>query len=174
MIPNSSITPITPNATDKQILVSEGPGITPGISSNLNTQLNFSHDFLLNPGGNPIELQDSFGKSQQPSLNIPSGSQAHVGYEKQVDDMEPKGKTEKAQVPIEVCDEIYASSTLVNKEKVTGIHHPYTSKPRMGHASSSREKIMDDEDENMSPTQSKQMVNQGGTASRQIRRAPVK
>ncbi|MBW0532527.1 hypothetical protein O181_072242 [Austropuccinia psidii MF-1] len=51
-------------------------------------------------------------------------------------------------------DELYASSPLVHKEKVTGLHHPYASKPRMGHASSSREKIVDDEDENMSMTQS--------------------
>ncbi|MBW0584827.1 hypothetical protein O181_124542 [Austropuccinia psidii MF-1] len=51
-------------------------------------------------------------------------------------------------------DELYASSPLVHKEKVSGCHHPYASKPRMGHASSSREKIVDDEDENMSPTQS--------------------
>ncbi|MBW0548101.1 hypothetical protein O181_087816 [Austropuccinia psidii MF-1] len=50
--------------------------------------------------------------------------------------------------------EIYASSPLVHKEKVTGRHHPYASKPRTGHASSSRETIVDDEDENMSPTQS--------------------
>ncbi|MBW0545976.1 hypothetical protein O181_085691 [Austropuccinia psidii MF-1] len=50
-------------------------------------------------------------------------------------------------------DELYASSPLVHKEKVTGRHHPYASKPRTPHASSSREKMVDDEDENMSPTQ---------------------
>ncbi|MBW0542283.1 hypothetical protein O181_081998 [Austropuccinia psidii MF-1] len=52
-------------------------------------------------------------------------------------------------------DELYSSSPLVHKEKVTERHHPYDSKPRTGHASSSRERIVDDEDENMSPTQSK-------------------
>ncbi|MBW0588434.1 hypothetical protein O181_128149 [Austropuccinia psidii MF-1] len=51
-------------------------------------------------------------------------------------------------------DERYASSPLVHKEKVTGRHHPYASKPRRGHASSSREKIVDDEDENISLTHS--------------------
>ncbi|MBW0476604.1 hypothetical protein O181_016319 [Austropuccinia psidii MF-1] len=51
-------------------------------------------------------------------------------------------------------DELYASSPLVHKDKVTGCCHPYASKPRTGHASSSREKIVDDEDENMSATQS--------------------
>ncbi|MBW0505263.1 hypothetical protein O181_044978 [Austropuccinia psidii MF-1] len=51
-------------------------------------------------------------------------------------------------------NELYASSPLVHEEKVTGRHHPYASKPRMGHSSSSRQKIVDDEDENMSPTQS--------------------
>ncbi|MBW0562420.1 hypothetical protein O181_102135 [Austropuccinia psidii MF-1] len=51
-------------------------------------------------------------------------------------------------------DVLYASSPLVHKEQVTGCHHPYASKPTTGHASSSREKIVDDEDGNMSPTQS--------------------
>ncbi|MBW0529909.1 hypothetical protein O181_069624 [Austropuccinia psidii MF-1] len=51
-------------------------------------------------------------------------------------------------------DELYASSPLVHKEKVTGRHHPYASKPRTAHSSSSREKIVDDEDENMSPNHS--------------------
>ncbi|MBW0499407.1 hypothetical protein O181_039122 [Austropuccinia psidii MF-1] len=51
-------------------------------------------------------------------------------------------------------DEVYASSPLVHKEKVTGCHYPYSSKLRTGHSISSREKIVDDEDENMSPTQS--------------------
>ncbi|MBW0545995.1 hypothetical protein O181_085710 [Austropuccinia psidii MF-1] len=49
--------------------------------------------------------------------------------------------------------ELYAYSPLVHKEKVSGGHHPYASKPRTAHASSSREKMVDDEDENMSPTQ---------------------
>ncbi|MBW0584674.1 hypothetical protein O181_124389 [Austropuccinia psidii MF-1] len=51
-------------------------------------------------------------------------------------------------------NELYASSPLIHKEKVTGRHHPYASKPRKGHASSSRQKILDDEDENMSLPQS--------------------
>ncbi|MBW0545195.1 hypothetical protein O181_084910 [Austropuccinia psidii MF-1] len=71
-------------------------------------------------------------------------------------------------------DEIYASSPLVHKEKVTGHHHSYASKPRTGHASSSREKIVDDEDENLSPAQSERndeprrdnfMVHEQGTQS---------
>ncbi|MBW0523619.1 hypothetical protein O181_063334 [Austropuccinia psidii MF-1] len=68
--------------------------------------------------------------------------------------MAPKGKTVQSQEPIEDCDELYASSPLVHKEKVTGCHNPYAFKPRTGHASSSREKIVDHEDENISPTQS--------------------
>ncbi|MBW0535403.1 hypothetical protein O181_075118 [Austropuccinia psidii MF-1] len=51
-------------------------------------------------------------------------------------------------------DELYASLPLVHKEKVTGPHHPYASKPRTAHASSSRERIVNDEDENMSPNHS--------------------
>ncbi|MBW0470733.1 hypothetical protein O181_010448 [Austropuccinia psidii MF-1] len=68
--------------------------------------------------------------------------------------MAPIGKSVRSQEPIEDCDELYASSPPVHKEKVTGPHHPYASKPRTGNSISSREKIVDDEDENMSPTQS--------------------
>ncbi|MBW0549179.1 hypothetical protein O181_088894 [Austropuccinia psidii MF-1] len=52
------------------------------------------------------------------------------------------------------CDDIYAYLPLVHKEKVTGSDNPYASKPRTAHAISSREKIMDDEHENMSPNHS--------------------
>ncbi|MBW0510041.1 hypothetical protein O181_049756 [Austropuccinia psidii MF-1] len=52
-------------------------------------------------------------------------------------------------------DELYASWPLVHKEIITVCHHPYASKPRTAHAGSSREKMVDDEDENMSPNQSK-------------------
>ncbi|MBW0485959.1 hypothetical protein O181_025674 [Austropuccinia psidii MF-1] len=71
-------------------------------------------------------------------------------------------------------DELYASFPLVHKEKVTERHHPYASKPRTAHASSSRETIVDDEDENMSPNQSETnndirrdnfMVHEEGTQS---------
>ncbi|MBW0555309.1 hypothetical protein O181_095024 [Austropuccinia psidii MF-1] len=161
--------------------VSVGPEGTPQISSNANPQSKFPHEFLLNRGRNPVASQDPFGKSKQPTLNIPSGSQVHVGNEKTFDggqqkrplekvtwsgllegnagltlhkNMAPKGKSVRSQEPIEDCDELYASSPLVHKEEVTGRHHPYASKPRMGHASSSREKMVDDEDENMSQTQS--------------------
>ncbi|MBW0480258.1 hypothetical protein O181_019973 [Austropuccinia psidii MF-1] len=133
--------------------VSEGPESTPQISSKANPQSKFPHEFLLIPGWNPVASQDPFGQSKQPTLNIPSGSQVHVGNEKRVDDMAPKGKSVRSQEPIEYCDELYASSPLVHKEKVTGCHHPYASKPRTDHSSSSREKMVDDEDEKMSPTQ---------------------
>ncbi|MBW0476641.1 hypothetical protein O181_016356 [Austropuccinia psidii MF-1] len=68
--------------------------------------------------------------------------------------MAPKGKTLQSQDPIKDCDELYAAFPLVHKEEVTGHHHLYASKPRTAHASSSREKIVDDEDENMSPNHS--------------------
>ncbi|MBW0464047.1 hypothetical protein O181_003762 [Austropuccinia psidii MF-1] len=68
-------------------------------------------------------------------------------------------------------DELYASSPLFHKEKFTGCHHPYASKPRTPQTSSSREKIMDDEEENMSTNHRKQMMNQGGTISQRMRRA---
>ncbi|MBW0469352.1 hypothetical protein O181_009067 [Austropuccinia psidii MF-1] len=50
-------------------------------------------------------------------------------------------------------DELYTSLPLDHKEKVTGCHHPYSSKPRMAHASLLGEKIVDDEDEKISLTQ---------------------
>ncbi|MBW0489156.1 hypothetical protein O181_028871 [Austropuccinia psidii MF-1] len=127
-IPNISITPIPPNPTNTQMHVSEGPGSTPEISSKANPQLKFPHGSLLNPGQNPVTSQDPFGRSKQPTLNIPSGSQAHVGDEKQFDgrqqkrplenvtqsglsegnpglmlhqNMAPKGKSVRSQDPIE-------------------------------------------------------------------------
>ncbi|MBW0477932.1 hypothetical protein O181_017647 [Austropuccinia psidii MF-1] len=68
--------------------------------------------------------------------------------------MEPKGKSVRSQELIEDCNELDAYSPLVHKEKVTGHHHPYASKPRIALASSSRETIVNDEEENMSPIQS--------------------
>ncbi|MBW0561504.1 hypothetical protein O181_101219 [Austropuccinia psidii MF-1] len=144
--------------------VSDGPESTPQISSKANPQSKFPCDFLLNPGQNPVASQDPFGRSKQPSLNIPSGSHVHVGNKKQVDGGRQKRPLENVTqsgllegnpgLTLHQSDEIYASSPLVYKEKVTGHQHPCASKPRTGHASLSREKIVDDEDENMSPTQS--------------------
>ncbi|MBW0576662.1 hypothetical protein O181_116377 [Austropuccinia psidii MF-1] len=84
-IPNISVTPIPPNPTNTQMHVSEGPGSTPEISSKANRQLKFPCEFLLNPGWHPVTSQYSFGQSKQPTLNIPSVSQVHVGNEKRVD-----------------------------------------------------------------------------------------
>ncbi|MBW0581721.1 hypothetical protein O181_121436 [Austropuccinia psidii MF-1] len=100
-IPNISVTPIPPNPTNTQMNVSEGPGSTPEISSKANPQSKFPHEFLLNPGWNAVTSQDPFGQSKQPNLNIPSGSQVHVGNERRVDDMAPKGKSVGSQDPIE-------------------------------------------------------------------------
>ncbi|MBW0525837.1 hypothetical protein O181_065552 [Austropuccinia psidii MF-1] len=135
-IPNISVTPIPPNPTNTQMHVSEGPEGKPQISSKPYPQSKFPREFLLNPGWNPVASQDPFGRSKQPTLNIQSGSQVHVGNKKRVDDMAPKGKSVQSQEPIEDRDELYASSPLVHKEKVTGHHHPYASKSRTGHASS--------------------------------------
>ncbi|MBW0514464.1 hypothetical protein O181_054179 [Austropuccinia psidii MF-1] len=153
-IPNISVTAIPPNPTNTQIHVYEGPGSAPEISLKANPRSKFPCEFLLNPGQNPVTSQEPFGQSKQPTLNIPSGSQVHVGHENLVDDMAPKGKSSQSQEPIEDSDELYASLPLIHKEKLTGHHHPYDSKPRTAHASSSREKIADDEDENMSPNHS--------------------
>ncbi|MBW0511217.1 hypothetical protein O181_050932 [Austropuccinia psidii MF-1] len=85
-IPNISVTPIPPNPTNTQMNVSEGPEGTHQISSNANPQSKFPGEFLLNPGQNPVTSQDPFGRSKQPNLNIPSGSQVHVGNEKRVEE----------------------------------------------------------------------------------------
>ncbi|MBW0511715.1 hypothetical protein O181_051430 [Austropuccinia psidii MF-1] len=164
-IPNISVTPIPPNTTNTQMHVSQGPEGTPQISSNTNPQSKFPREFLLNPGQNPVASQDPFGRSKQPTLNNPSGSQVHVGNEKRVDcgkqkrplekatcsgllegnpeltlhqNIAPKGKSVQSQEPIEDCDEVYASSPLVYEEKLPGLHHPYASKPRTGHAKYAR------------------------------------
>ncbi|MBW0549164.1 hypothetical protein O181_088879 [Austropuccinia psidii MF-1] len=159
-----SIPNIPANPTNTQMHVSEGPGSTPEISSKDNPQSKFPCEFLLNPGRHCVASQDSFGRSKQPTLNIPSGSQFHVGDEKRVDGRKQKRPLENVTwsgllegnqgLMLHQSDELYASSPLVHKEKVTGHHHPYASKQRMGHASSSREKVVDDEHENMSLTQS--------------------
>ncbi|MBW0466774.1 hypothetical protein O181_006489 [Austropuccinia psidii MF-1] len=163
-IPNTSITPIPSNPTNKQIHVSEQPGSTPENSSKDNPQCQFPRDFLLNPGLNLVASQEPFRQSKQPILKIQTGSPLHVGHEKWVD-----GRWKKRPLPMlllvdfwrEIWDchfikvmNFYASSPLFHKEKFTGRQHPYASKPRKGHASSSRETILDDEDENMSLTQS--------------------
>ncbi|MBW0545580.1 hypothetical protein O181_085295 [Austropuccinia psidii MF-1] len=130
-IPNISITPIPLSSTNTQMHVSQGPGGTPQISSNANPQSKFPCEFLLNPGWNPVACQDDFGKSKQPTLNIPSGSQVHVGNKRCVDggqqkrplenvtrsgllegnagltlhqNMAPKGKSVQSQEPVEDCE----------------------------------------------------------------------
>ncbi|MBW0471329.1 hypothetical protein O181_011044 [Austropuccinia psidii MF-1] len=65
-IPNISLTPILINPTNTQMHVSEGPGSAPEFSSKENTQSNCLRDCLLNPGGNPVESQEPFGKCKQP------------------------------------------------------------------------------------------------------------
>ncbi|MBW0551316.1 hypothetical protein O181_091031 [Austropuccinia psidii MF-1] len=89
-IPNISVTPIPPNPTNTQMHVSEGPESTPQISSKANPQSKFPREFLLNPGRNPVTSQDPFGQSKKPTLNIPTGSQVHVGNEKLVDEGQQK------------------------------------------------------------------------------------
>ncbi|MBW0517411.1 hypothetical protein O181_057126 [Austropuccinia psidii MF-1] len=84
-IPNISITPIPLNPTNTQMHVCKVTGITPKISSKTDPQ-----DFLLNPSPTLVESQETFGKSKNPSLNIPSGYQVHVGHEKLVDGWKQK------------------------------------------------------------------------------------
>ncbi|MBW0461762.1 hypothetical protein O181_001477 [Austropuccinia psidii MF-1] len=82
-IPNISVTAIPPNPANTQMHVSVGPGSTPVILSKANPQSKFPHEVLLNSGQNPVASQEPVGKNKQSSLNIPSGSQIHVGHEKQ-------------------------------------------------------------------------------------------
>ncbi|MBW0523337.1 hypothetical protein O181_063052 [Austropuccinia psidii MF-1] len=117
--------------------MSQGPGSTPEISSKANPQSKFPRYFLLNPVHNQVGSEEHFGKSKQPTLKIPSGSHVHVGHEEKVDDGWKKRPLENA-----------------TWKKFTRHHHPYASKARTVYAGSSRKKMVDDEDENMSPTQS--------------------
>ncbi|MBW0577659.1 hypothetical protein O181_117374, partial [Austropuccinia psidii MF-1] len=146
-ITNISVTPIPPNLTNTQMHVSEGAGSTAEISSKAKSKSKFPHDFLLNPYWNPVESQEPLGTSKQPLLNVSSGSQAHIWL------IKARQSDLRIQLKI-VSDDLYASLPLVNKEKVTGRQYPYASKPRKGHAISSRKEIVDDEDENMSLAQS--------------------
>ncbi|MBW0500313.1 hypothetical protein O181_040028 [Austropuccinia psidii MF-1] len=171
-LPNISFTPIPSNPTNTPMHVSEGPGSTPEISSKSNPQYEFPGHFLLNPDWNLVASQEPFGKSKHPTLKILTGSQLHMGHEKRVDGGQQKRPLENVTwsglsggslgLTLHQSDELYASSSLFHKEKVTGHHHPYPPKPRKAHSSSSRETIVDDEDENMSLTKLKQMMNQGG------------
>ncbi|MBW0476677.1 hypothetical protein O181_016392 [Austropuccinia psidii MF-1] len=182
-ITNISITPIILNPTNTPMHVFEGPGSTPGISSKANPQSKFPCDFLLNPGWNPVCPRSPLGKvNSQPSifhqdlrfmLAMRSG---FMGAQKKtiekcylVWSFEGKSRIDtssKYGTQRQVCrisggnqrlmagDELYASFPLVHKEKVTARQHPYASKPRTVQASSSREKSLDDEDENISPIHS--------------------
>ncbi|MBW0539423.1 hypothetical protein O181_079138 [Austropuccinia psidii MF-1] len=55
------------------------------MSSKANQQSKYPQDFLLNPGWNALTSQQPFWKSKQPTLNIPAGSQVHVGHEKLIE-----------------------------------------------------------------------------------------
>ncbi|MBW0495531.1 hypothetical protein O181_035246 [Austropuccinia psidii MF-1] len=152
-MPNISVTPIPLNPTNTQMNLSEGPGSTPEISSKANPQSKFPHDFIVNLGWNPVASQEPPG--QRILENV---TQSGLWEEKQGltlhQNMAPKGKSVQSQEPIKDCNKLYASFPLVHKEEVTGHHHPYASKPRTAHSSSLRGKIVDDEDENMSPNHS--------------------
>ncbi|MBW0479052.1 hypothetical protein O181_018767 [Austropuccinia psidii MF-1] len=128
---------------------------TTQISSEANPQSKFPCDFLLNPGQNPVASQEPFWQSKQPNLNIPSGSQVHVCHEKRADDGKQKKTIGKCYLEWSFGGK---SGIDTSSKKVTGRHHPYASKPRTSQASSSREKIMDDEDEKMPPNHSKTNV----------------
>ncbi|MBW0574628.1 hypothetical protein O181_114343 [Austropuccinia psidii MF-1] len=60
-IPNISITAIPRNPTNTQMDVSEGTESMPQISSKAHPQSQFPHEFLLNPGWNPMASQEAFG-----------------------------------------------------------------------------------------------------------------
>ncbi|MBW0497115.1 hypothetical protein O181_036830 [Austropuccinia psidii MF-1] len=179
-IPNISVTPIPLNPTNTQMHVSEGPGSIPEISSKANPQSKVPQDFLLNPGPNPVASQEPYGQSKEPTLKIPTGSQHHGGHEKRVAGGRRKKPLENVTwsgllegnpaLTLHQSDELYAASPLFHKEKVTGRHHPYASKQTMGHASSSREKIVDDEDENMSSIKSETNDELRGAISRPMSR----
>ncbi|MBW0487227.1 hypothetical protein O181_026942 [Austropuccinia psidii MF-1] len=81
--------------------------------------------------GNPTNahMHVSEGPESTPGISSKANPQSKFPY------MTPKGKSVRSQGPIEDCDERYASLPLVHKEKVTGSHQPYASKPRTAHSS---------------------------------------
>ncbi|MBW0535473.1 hypothetical protein O181_075188 [Austropuccinia psidii MF-1] len=156
-VPNTSITPIPPNPTNTKMHVSEGPGSTHEISSKANPQSKFPCEFPQSwsesssfPGSRVAGKQQKRPLEHVTWSGLLEGNPGFMLHQ----NMAPKGKSVRSQEPIEYRNEIYASLLLVNKDKVTGSHHPYASLPRTGHASSSREKIVDGEEENMSLLQS--------------------
>ncbi|MBW0563185.1 hypothetical protein O181_102900 [Austropuccinia psidii MF-1] len=146
-IPNISITPIPPNASNTQIHVSEGLASTPETSQRLIPNKTFPHDFLLNLVR--IQLCPRIPLDQvnsQPSI-FHQDLRFMWGM-----------KSGQQRIPLE---NVTWSGLLegnpgltLNQKKVTGNHNPYASKPRTAHASSSRDNMVDDEDENISPNQS--------------------
>ncbi|MBW0582894.1 hypothetical protein O181_122609 [Austropuccinia psidii MF-1] len=134
-IPNISVTPIPPNTTNTQIHVSEGPGSIPEISSKANPQ-----EFLLNPGsqvhvGNEKRVDGRQQKIPLENVTWSGLSEGNPGLTLH-QNMAPEGKSVQSQEPIEdrdydqsllifdvSTDELYGSSPLVHKEKVTGHHH---------------------------------------------------
>ncbi|MBW0468353.1 hypothetical protein O181_008068 [Austropuccinia psidii MF-1] len=153
-IPNISVTQILPNPTNTQVHVSEGHEAHQKSHQRIIHNPNFHGTSSLIQVHMGDKKWVDGGQQKIPLKNVTwSGlSVGNPGFTLH-QNMVPKGKTVRCQEQIEDCDELYASSPLVHKEKVTGCNHPYASKPIRGHASSSREKIVDHEDENMSPTQ---------------------
>ncbi|MBW0461200.1 hypothetical protein O181_000915 [Austropuccinia psidii MF-1] len=77
-MPYISVTPIT------QMHVIEGPGNTPENELPARPHSDFSCGLLLNAGEN-AESQKPLGQIKQPSLNIPSSPEVHVGYDESID-----------------------------------------------------------------------------------------
>ncbi|MBW0484623.1 hypothetical protein O181_024338 [Austropuccinia psidii MF-1] len=132
------------NPTNTQMHVSEGPGSTPEISSKANPQFKFPRDFLLNPGPNPVASQEPFGKSKQPTLKIPTGSQLHMGHEKRVDiwNLKARQYNLRSQLKIMSITGHLTSSSICLQTKNASCQFI-------------KSKIVDDEVEKMSLTQSK-------------------
>ncbi|MBW0547528.1 hypothetical protein O181_087243 [Austropuccinia psidii MF-1] len=128
-IPNISVTPIPPNPTNTQMHVSEGPGSIPEIPSKINPQSKFPRYFPLILGRIRWHkwVDGGWKKRALENVTLSEALDGNLGLNLH-QNIEPKGKTVQSQEPIEDCE--------------------------TGHARSSREKFVDDEDENMSMTQS--------------------
>ncbi|MBW0544992.1 hypothetical protein O181_084707 [Austropuccinia psidii MF-1] len=131
--------------------------VTPVPPNSTNTQMHLSEG----PGSTP-----EISSKANPQSKFPCDFLLNPGPNPAAS-QEPFGQSKAS-------DECNSSLPLVHKEKFTGCHHPYASKPRTAHASSSREKLVDDEDENMShnhsvkndePRRDDFMVHEEGTQS---------
>ncbi|MBW0582536.1 hypothetical protein O181_122251 [Austropuccinia psidii MF-1] len=136
---NISVTPIPPNPTKHKCMCMRGQEAHLKSHQRLIPNQNFhmtSSLILVGIQSHPrIPLDERVdGRQRKRSLKNATQSGLSEGNPGLTlhQHMAPEGKSVQSHETIKDRDELYASSPLVNKEKFTGLHHPYASKPRTG------------------------------------------